>query len=74
LGHAQEVQGGANAALEHVHNYHLEWEAVDVYEEDTAGEVEENANADKDMEAVTDSEVEIVEKSRVGGQQDSDEL
>jgi len=74
LGCAQEARGGADAALEHVHNYHLEQEAVDVDEEDAVGEAEEDANAEKDMEAVTDSEVEIVEKSGANGLQDSDEV
>ena len=74
LGRAQEARGGADAALERVHNYHLEWEAADAEEEDAAGEAEEDANAEKDAEAVTDSEVEIVERSGVEGPHDSDEV
>jgi len=74
LGRAQEAQGGADAALERIHNYHLEREAADADEEDATGEVEEDANAEKDAEAVTDSEVEIVEKGGAEGPQDSDEV
>jgi len=70
LGRAQEVRGGAGAALERVHNYHLEQEAA-VVDEEEAGE---DANAEKDVEAVMDSEVEIVEKGGAEGPQDSDEV
>ena len=68
------ARGGADAALERVHNYHLEREAADADEEDAAGEAEEDANAEKDAEAVMDSEVEIVEKSGAEGPHDSDEV
>ena len=74
LGRAQEARGGADAALERVHNYHLEREAADAEEGDAAGEAEEDANAEKDADAVTDSEVEIVEKSGAEGPHDSDEV
>ena len=79
LAYALRGQDGLDTMIECVHNYHQKWEeqncqVTDRGEKGTIGNMKDDTNVDKGAEVEMDSEVEVVEKSRVEGPQDSDEL